>query len=131
MVLPLIKIAFPFNVMAMTRLLGALSGMEFIPTEDITTDLLSLDHRQYNLGARWVALGYDTQNFILNSGTLFWTFVAFVITHILVCFLGKVFPRIKFYEKIKRALMWNMFLRLSLEAYLDLCINSTANLRQI
>jgi len=80
--LPLINITLPYNVLLASSFLANVASFEIIPTEAIYSKFLSFD-RDKTLkdkeGIRYELVGMETSNFLINSGTLFWMFMIWVM----------------------------------------------------
>ena len=80
--LPLINITLPYNVLLASSFLANVASFEIIPTEAIYSKFFSFD-RDKTLkdkeGIRYELVGMETSNFLINSGTLFWMFMIWVM----------------------------------------------------
>lgn len=85
---------------------------------------------------RFDMLGLENNNFLLNSGTLFWLFFLWLFL-IVIYVLATIVQKIAFRNsKLKTFLsilsywiFFNYIIRLLLESYIDLCLTSLINLK--
>jgi hypothetical protein len=87
-------------------------------------------HQEYHQEA-FDLVGYGNSFMILNLGTLYLIFLIFVLEGILLFICKPIFwvnKRLRNWSiKLKKALYWNSFLRLIMEASLDLAITTLYN----
>jgi len=71
---------------------------DFIPTDDIWNWFFPRISRTFDMPSRFESLGFGNQFFIYNSGTIFFSFIAYFVLlplyYLLYC-LSKKFSRLK------------------------------------
>lgn len=86
---------------------------------------------------RYQMLGFDSRNFFLNSGTLFWLFLSWVFLAVLwLLFKGfSLLVKNQYLRTFLRiASFWiffNFLIRVLLESYIDLTISAFINVKRL
>ena len=63
----------------MCKILASVASFDVIPTEYIYDKILDFDDSQKSSGMRYELVGIETNNFIMNAGTLLWLMIGWLI----------------------------------------------------
>jgi hypothetical protein len=85
--LPLVHLNFPQNAYTLSMFLMKVVCFDAFPHEEISKYFLKFDRKHKKVESRVKKLGFETNNFILNAGTLFYVYLMWVSLVILyMCF---------------------------------------------
>jgi hypothetical protein len=108
--------------------------LDLFPSDRINDEVFEFDEEgtRGSFAKRFENVGFETENYILNMGSLFWFINAW-----LACLLGSYLLKVcstkhryimKVYIWLKTWVFWNFIIRLILESYIDLSISSFINI---
>jgi len=86
--LPLANLSLPMNAYVTSKTLSNVAKFDIIPTQYFY--LRWFDFKVRKIPLRYKMLGFETRNFLLNSGTLFLLFMSWFLL-ILIYFIFRVF----------------------------------------
>lgn len=128
--IPLINVSFPQNALKLSLYFMTIANFDIVPHENFNNAILSFDKLSKKTEIRFQNLGFETYNFILNSGTtlyliIFWVF--FTLVSLLLGIIGlKVIQKFKTW--LSSFLFFTLIIRISLECYLELVVSCFLNL---
>jgi hypothetical protein len=82
--IPLMNIRFPQNAFVLSIVLMTLATFDFIPHEGPNKYMLEYDPENEITNPIYAQVGFETNSFILNAGTLFWMIVIYFLGIIVV-----------------------------------------------
>lgn len=98
LLLTLWDINLPANASMLFGYIFMIVTFDFIPTDDIWNWFFPRISRTFDMPSRFESLGFGNQFFIYNSGTMFFSFIAYFVLlplyYLLYC-LSKKFSRLK------------------------------------
>lgn len=80
--LPLINLALPVNAYKVSKFLANVASFDIIPTQWFYYSFLEFKNRN-EMPSRYDLLGFDSFNFLLNSGTMFLSFFSWIFMAII------------------------------------------------
>lgn len=95
--MPLMNIAMPLNAYVVSKILVSVASFDVIPTDLIYEYVFNFDEEAESSGTRYEMVGMESNNFIINAGTLFWLILGWVFAVIFVFMLnllGKVCTKV-------------------------------------
>ena len=73
--LPLVHIAMPQNVYALSKIIASIACFDIVPTELLYNEMFSFNPQAKSSGMRYELVGMETNNFLMNAGTLLWLII--------------------------------------------------------
>lgn len=133
---PMLELVFPQNVRFFYSILLPISSFDLIPTAystELIFDLSLEEDSPYSLQLE--EMGYETHSFLHNIGSIF-VYLMFNIMASAACVGFKLYLTRKpknplaqrYYTKLKRVVMFNSFILLFIEGYLEFLISSYLNI---
>lgn len=130
----LINLLYPANIQKVFITFMQIVSFEAYDTSEFFEDNLKLTHTEA-VNTPLEMLGYESQNFIINSGLCFVVFMASLLglAFIGICFMleGRHVVFARLYRGLKNTLIWNFFIRLLLEGYIDLALASIIQIKNL
>ena len=92
------NINLPANASLLFGFIFQIATFDFLPTDDVWNWIFPNISRIYDMPSRFESLGFGVEFFIYNSGSMFFSFIAYLfmlpLRFLLRC-LSKKFPRLK------------------------------------
>ena len=132
--LPLVYTKFPVNAKTFTKIFLTLAQFDVVPHTMINPFVFEFKQEGLLQEERFATCGYETYNFILNSGSVFWLFVLFPFMCAVYAIFSRLFPKLKsksIWIPLTKMLFFSFILRLWIESYFELMISSMINLKQL
>ena len=133
--MPLLNMSTPPNVMIFNKILTKVASVDAIPMEKVYGSFLEFPENPKNSGMRFKMLGMETNNFLLNSGTMFTLFTYWGIAAVVTVALGLLMKRFeklgKLHSFLANHLFYAVLIRLLLESYLELLVACLINLKSV
>jgi len=136
LILPLIQVTYPINAKTFNGIILTIANFDIIPSSDLVQKVVPFGPQSpYN--EAFNSYGFTSHAIFINMGTAFFIlFGSLVILPLVTCILRRIDDdygarndRIRnFYRRVKACLVYNYYLRLFLEVYLDLAITAFINL---
>ena len=82
------NIAMPLNAYVMSKILVSVASFDVIPTDLIYEYVFKFDEEAESSGTRYEMVGMESNNFIINAGTLFWLILGWILAVLLVFILN-------------------------------------------
>jgi len=126
---PLLDINFPGNVITVNKHLLEIATYDVFPTDDMFPPVFNLDTDSMEpLSESYNEANFETQNIILNLGSLLMVFLFIVLKFIIIGLTNIAQCKDKKYVKKLRAfttgdLMWSGFLSFYFGSYSELCFS--------
>lgn len=123
--MPLVNLSMPPNALMLTKSLVSMASLDFIPVNSINQYLMHFKSKPAE-ELRYIEVGMETKNFILNCGTMlwaifFWFFSVFV--YFIIRILAKFLKKLKIvHVYIGNIIFFSMLIVLLLESYLEVLI---------
>jgi len=123
--MPLVNLSLPPNAMLLSKSLVSMASFDFIPVNSINVSIFHFKSDPEE-ELRYIEVGMETKNFILNCGTMLWA-IFFWFFMVLIYYLVKILSRcFKKLEKVKiklgEIIFFGMLVVLLLESYLEVII---------
>jgi len=124
----LIQIVFAANISMVISFIVEIATFDVLDTDDIYEDTFNMTIDEEPYTESFGDLGYETNNIILNMGTVFIIFVinvAAFMTIGLLSLLKRCCCKARFerwYTKLHDAFIWNGVIRFVMEGYLEFAI---------
>jgi hypothetical protein len=132
--LPLMAISMPSNAYITTFALVEIATFDLLPHESINTWLFNFKDLE-DAEFRFVETGYETNNFILNTGTVLWIVIIWILaalgTMILGGFQSKSERISKWYTSLATTLFFGFIIRVFLEGYFEIMLSAFINFNQV
>lgn len=132
--MPLFNIKSPGNVNAFNDFLADLAFLNIFDTSSFTNDIFYFPEMD-PLGLNFANAGFDTSLLIPSLGTLFFMLlgqIQLMLVHLLLICLAKAIPKTtRVRDKVSTYLYWNGSIRFMMEAYIDLCLFTLTNLKEL
>ena len=132
--LPLLSLSFPQNAKQMSFIFMDLAEFDVLPHGWLNPAFFNFDNPE-PISEKFSEVGYDTSNFILNAGSVFWFIIMWVLLALAIKAIAKCFrskPKIMaFSEKVHRVVFFTLIIRIGLESYLELLISALINIKEM
>jgi len=124
--MPLVNLSMPPNAMLLSKSLVSMASFDFIPVNSINVMAIFHFKSDQEEELRYIEVGMETKNFILNCGTMLWAIFFWffmVLIYYLVKILSKCFKKLeKVKIKLGEIIFFGMLVVLLLESYLEVII---------
>jgi hypothetical protein len=91
--MPLINVNIPANALAFSKILMVLADLQILPHELINSLVFNFESSQHaskEVNPKFLNYGFSSNNFILNTGSIFWFIVIWVFIAIILCLMWVV-----------------------------------------
>ena len=114
-----------------SNVLMTLAQFDILPHTEMNEAIFDFDFNDLPESQNFYEAGYETSNFVLNSGSCFW----FVLIWILLSIAQKILVYFKklpmFTKKLGNLIFYSLIIRIALESYLELIINAILNVKEV
>ena len=116
--LPLFNLAFPANVYTYFNILIEIANFDLIPGEAIVGSIFTFEEEESDNNPNFEMLGFETNNFILNTSSLF-VYAHLIYLVMIAVFLLTPVCKMKLFDKLKTSLQYSTPIRFCLEASIE------------
>jgi hypothetical protein len=103
------------------------ANFDIIPHSSINNFIFTFEEKADLNDVRFQNLGFDTYNFVLNSGTTMWLIFIWIVLSLVTLCLRKISKLNSFVNYLYKNLFYGMIIRISLECYVELLISAYLN----